>query len=139
MGATGVAGHALTLDPVAVGALVLAAGAASKLPDKLEGGLIPHRTLTHSAPVAAALLIAGVIAAAQAAMLPVTLAVVGIVAGYWLHLAADACTPHGIPGWPVRERLWLLPRSSRIVTGSRREATFVFFWCVGCLCVLAFT
>ena len=43
--------------------------------------------------------------------------------GYMSHLAADACTRTGIPGWPNRpqRRLFLLPPSLRFVTGSVAE------------------
>ena len=43
--------------------------------------------------------------------------------GYMSHLAADACTRTGIPGWPnnSQDRLFLLPVKWRITTGSSVE------------------
>ena len=43
--------------------------------------------------------------------------------GYASHLAGDACTRTGIPGWPNRpdRRLFLLPGPLRLVTGSSAE------------------
>ena len=43
--------------------------------------------------------------------------------GYLAHIAADACTPGGVPVFaPLsRRRHWLLPRPARIPTGSLRE------------------
>ncbi len=41
--------------------------------------------------------------------------------GYASHLLADACTPSGIPLWPLGQRLHLLPPLWRIRTGSAAE------------------
>lgn len=132
VGCGALAAHALNLEPAGYAALVGAAFVTSKLPDRLECGFIPHRTVTHSAPVAIAFAVAGAVGAVQTGAVLATLVVCGLVAGYWLHLAADACTPHGIPGWPVCERVWILPRDHRIATGSRRESGFVALWIIAC-------
>jgi membrane-bound metal-dependent hydrolase YbcI (DUF457 family) len=184
-GATGVARHALTLDPVAVGALVIAAGVTSKLPDKLGArpgvtlrrGLrwLEHRRSSHWPETCAAFVVAtGLLIGSRFGGSVGLVAAFGVAAGYGLHLLADSATPHGIPLGPLLRvvfrlvlrqvpedrmparyrKCWVkqrarklrrpwnvhcVPATLRIVTGSRREGTFVFFWGVGCLCVLAFT
>ena len=47
--------------------------------------------------------------------------------GYASHLAGDACTRTGIPGWPNRtdRRLYLLPPGRRLVTGSFHEEILI--------------
>ena len=47
----------------------------------------------------------------------------GLAIGYLAHVAADACTPGGVPLLAplTRRRWWLLPRRIRIPTGSLRE------------------
>ena len=47
----------------------------------------------------------------------------GVAIGYGAHVAADACTPSGVPFFaPLSgQRWWLLPPIARIPTGSVRE------------------
>lgn len=78
-----------------------------------------HRALLHS-PV-------GLLAFA-AMCVPVALwwgamPAIALWLGYASHLAGDACTRTGIPGWPNRgdRRIYLLPQSARLVTGSNAE------------------
>jgi membrane-bound metal-dependent hydrolase YbcI (DUF457 family) len=97
------------------------AWATSRLPDQLElHGLVPHRTYTHT-PLLLLPLIAAVIATATFAGPVVLMVVAGVAIGYAAHLAADACTAHGLPGWPVLERVWLLPPHTRVRTGTWTE------------------
>jgi hypothetical protein len=50
-------------------------------------------------------------------------AAAGVAIGYGVHLAADPCTPSGVPLWAPfsGRRHWLLPARARINTGSARE------------------
>jgi membrane-bound metal-dependent hydrolase YbcI (DUF457 family) len=77
--------------------------------------LLGHRGFTHS------LLAAGLVAFAGSLVSEAFGA--GIAIGYLAHIAADACTPSGVPLLaPLsRRRCWLLPRRGRIPTGSLRE------------------
>jgi membrane-bound metal-dependent hydrolase YbcI (DUF457 family) len=102
--------------------LVRVAGWLARMPVRVLV-LLPHRGVTHS-------LFAGAVAAALAGAL-VSLAApalanpagAGMAIGYGAHIAADACTPGGVPLWaPLStRRRWLLPMRARIRTGSLRE------------------
>ncbi len=85
--------------------------------------VLGHRGLTHS--LAAAAVAAVVCWALAARIVPATALAVGagIAIGYGAHVAADACTPSGVPLFaPLSgRRWWLLPRPGRIPTGSARE------------------
>ncbi|MDA0182898.1 metal-dependent hydrolase [Solirubrobacter phytolaccae] len=85
--------------------------------------LLGHRGLTHSllavaAGAAAAFALASLLVPSVASA-----AAAGVGIGYLAHVAADACTPSGVPLLaPLsRHRHHLLPRSARIPTGSLRE------------------
>jgi membrane-bound metal-dependent hydrolase YbcI (DUF457 family) len=85
--------------------------------------LLPHRGFTHSMPACA---LAAVLSALAASLVDPDLAVAttaGVAVGYGAHVAADACTPSGVPLWAPfsRRRRWLLPARARIRTGSARE------------------
>jgi len=58
--------------------------------------------------------------------------------GYGSHLAADACTKSGIPGWPNnrRKRLHLLSTDFRFVTGSPAEDVLLPLLAVSALWLL---
>lgn len=58
--------------------------------------------------------------------------------GYASHLAGDACTKSGIPGWPNRphQRLYLLPARWRFTTGSDSEEALVPLLAVAVLFLL---
>lgn len=103
--------------------LIATAYLASRLPDRLEV-LVPHRSVTHWALTAAALT-AAVAVGLGIALGPVVALVAGagFAVGYGGHIAADACTPHGVPALaPFYPRpVWLLPRALRVRTGSWRE------------------
>ena len=77
--------------------------------------LLGHRGITHS-------LVAGAVVAFAASWLSREFAA-GLAIGYLAHVAADACTPGGVPLLAplTRRRWWLLPRRIRIPTGSLRE------------------
>lgn len=78
-----------------------------------------HRTLLHS-PAGLAAFGALCVPAGLLWGLPLALA---LFLGYASHLAGDACTRTGIPGWPNRpdRRMHLLPARLRFVTGSLAE------------------
>jgi len=78
-----------------------------------------HRALLHS-PIG--LLAFGGLCVPVGLLWGVPLAL-ALFLGYASHLAGDACTRTGIPGWPNRpdRRLHLLPASFRLVTGSLAE------------------
>jgi membrane-bound metal-dependent hydrolase YbcI (DUF457 family) len=101
------------------------AGTVVRLPLRF-GPLLRHRGVTHSllAWVAASLLV-GLIASLAGAAVGV-LAGSGFALGYGTHIAADACTTHGVRPWiPFRRRrLWLLPAQLRIKTSSPGELGF---------------
>ena len=77
--------------------------------------LLGHRGITHS-------LVACAVVAFAASLLSREFAA-GLAIGYLAHVAADACTPGGVPLLAplTRRRWWLLPRRIRIPTGSWRE------------------
>lgn len=58
--------------------------------------------------------------------------------GYASHLAGDACTRTGIPGWPNRpdRKIFLLPPRFRLVTGSPAEERMVPLFAVAVLLLL---
>ncbi len=78
-----------------------------------------HRGLLHS-PLGLCLAAMG---ALLLALFGYGLPALALWLGYGSHLAADACTKTGIPGWPNRpeRRLYLLPLGWRFVTGSTAE------------------
>ena len=101
---------------------VRALGALARLPLRALV-LLPHRGPTHSpAGGALAAALAGLLVARVAPGLAVA-AAAGIAVGWLAHVAADACTPGGVPlHWPLsRRRRWLVPPRARIPTGSLRE------------------
>jgi inner membrane protein len=77
--------------------------------------LLGHRGLTHSLVVAVGVAALGRLAAPALGA--------GLAVGYLAHLAADACTPSGVPLLAplTSRRFHLLPRRARIPTGSLRE------------------
>jgi membrane-bound metal-dependent hydrolase YbcI (DUF457 family) len=103
-------------------ALVRLAGTLARLPVRLLA-LLPHRGLTHSLLACAlATLLSGVLVSlAVPSLAPATAA--GAAIGYGSHVAADACTPSGVPAWAPfsRRRTWLLPARARIRTGGAGE------------------
>jgi membrane-bound metal-dependent hydrolase YbcI (DUF457 family) len=98
------------------------AGMALRLPVRVLS-LLPHRGPTHS--VLACVLVTVLCGIAVRLVDPglALAAAVGLVIGYGGHLAADACTPSGVPLWAplLGSRRWLLPARARITTGSARE------------------
>jgi membrane-bound metal-dependent hydrolase YbcI (DUF457 family) len=97
-------------------------GALARLPLVAFALISRHRGITHS--LAACLLLAGLAAAATAALGSFAAAVAGGLAlGYVGHVAADACTPSGVELWrPFSSRaVWLVPAVARVRTGSARE------------------
>lgn len=77
--------------------------------------LLGHRGLTHS--------LVAVTGVAAAGWLLAPALGAGLALGYGAHIAADACTPSGVPLLAplTGRRWWLLPRRGRIPTGSLRE------------------
>lgn len=136
-------GYVAGIGLPATGVLAVAALAGSRLPDDLEGGILPHRGVTHRIWFVA--LIAGVVWLAitllwawlqpqigelgtslgQFAPVLAVLIAGGIAVGYAMHLVADMCTIHGLDvghkknGKP--RRVHLLPEPLRIRTGSLTE------------------
>lgn len=77
--------------------------------------VIGHRGLTHS-------LLAVIAGLAGLAMLGMGHLAAPLVIGYLSHLAADACTPSGVPLlWPMKKRFSL----SLVETGSWQEVVLV--------------
>jgi membrane-bound metal-dependent hydrolase YbcI (DUF457 family) len=102
--------------------LVALAGALARLPVRLLA-LLPHRGLTYSLLACAlATLLCGLLVWCADPGLAIATAV-GAAIAYATHLAADACTPSGVPAWAPfsRRRTWLLPARARIRTGSTGE------------------
>jgi membrane-bound metal-dependent hydrolase YbcI (DUF457 family) len=102
--------------------LLALAGWIVRLPVRLLS-LLPHRGLTHSVPACAlATLLCGLLVSLAQPRLALA-AAAGAAIGYGTHVAADACTPAGVPAWaPLsRRHTWLLPARARIRTGSPRE------------------
>lgn len=103
-------------------ALVRLAGMLLRLPVRVLT-LLPHRGPTHSllACALATVLTGFVVGLVDPGL--ASAAAVGAAIGYGAHLAADACTPSGVPVWSPfsRRRQWLLPARARIRTGSPRE------------------
>lgn len=131
---------------VVTGGLAVAAYAGSRLPDKLEGGILSHRGPTHrlwmglvvGAAVAYGVtrlwhwkwFVDNVLAGPRAvglhtdALLHVGTAVAivvgaGVALGYIMHLLADMCTIHGLD--VSGRRVHLLPHGLRIRTGGAPE------------------
>jgi membrane-bound metal-dependent hydrolase YbcI (DUF457 family) len=105
----------------------LAVGAL-RLPMAMFARVGRHRGATHwlLSGAAATLVLA---AAARAIWAPLAIPVaIGIGCGYWGHLLADACTPHGAPllGPLHARRVHLLPAGRRIVTGARGDLLLMF-------------
>jgi membrane-bound metal-dependent hydrolase YbcI (DUF457 family) len=85
--------------------------------------LLPHRGFTHSALACA---LAALLSALATRLVDPDLALAataGVAIGYGSHVAADACTPSGVPLWAPfsPRRRWMLPAPVRIRTGSPRE------------------
>jgi membrane-bound metal-dependent hydrolase YbcI (DUF457 family) len=102
--------------------LVRVAGMLLRLPVRLAM-LLPHRGPTHSVLACAlATALTGVVAGLVDPDLAPA-AATGIAIGSGAHIAADACTPSGVPMWAPfsRRRRWLLPPGARIRTGGPRE------------------
>ena len=102
--------------------LLWLAGLVLRLPVRLLT-LLPHRGPTHS--VLACVLVTVLCGVAMRLVDPALApaAAAGVAIGYGAHLAADACTPSGVPLWAPfsGRRRWLLPARARIKTGSARE------------------
>ncbi len=102
--------------------LVWLAGMLLRLPVRLAT-LLPHRGPTHSVLACA---LATALTGVVAWLIHPDLALAasgGTAIGYGAHIAADACTPSGVPVWAPfsRRRRWLLPARARIPTGGLRE------------------
>jgi membrane-bound metal-dependent hydrolase YbcI (DUF457 family) len=101
----------------------LAAGLAGRLlrlPMTIFAALATHRGATHWLLTGAALTVALALAA-RALWPPLAPPVaIGVGCGYWAHLLADACTPHGAPllGPLSTRRVHLLPPRQRVATGG---------------------
>lgn len=99
---------------------------ASKLPDQLEMGVLPHRGPTHwlivSPLVAFAVGLSAYMISWTQALSPWIMA--GVFVGYLMHLAADSCTVSGVPLFgPFSQRdRFLVPKGLRTVTESPRRA-----------------
>jgi membrane-bound metal-dependent hydrolase YbcI (DUF457 family) len=102
--------------------LARAAGTVVRLPLRVLV-LLPHRGITHSvfAAALAAVLTGGLVSLVSPSY--ARSAAAGMAIGYLAHIAADACTPSGVPLLsPLsRRRRHLLPGLARIPTGSLRE------------------
>ena len=99
-----------------------ALGLAARLPLVAFALVARHRGITHSL-LACTLLGAVAVVLGIALPPPGILLTGGLVVGYSAHVLADGCTPHGVRLWAPfsRRRVWLVPRRTRIPTGSQRE------------------
>ena len=102
--------------------LLWLAGLLLRLPLRLLC-LLPHRGPTHSALACTLVTVACAVAMRLVDPALAPAAAGGVAVGYGAHLAADACTPSGVPLWAPfsGRRRWLLPARARIKTGSARE------------------
>lgn len=130
--------------PLATGVVVVAAGAATaKLPDVDLKLPVHHRGITHTLLVCALLTLAVAIGLGLYRVTApyASAAALGVLVGYGMHLAADACTPHGVPIFlPFSRRdVHLLPRLLRITTGSWAEGLVVILFTAGALLLIAST
>lgn len=111
-----------TPSPTQGAVLVGCSFVTSRLPDRLEMGVLPHRGPTHW------LLTAGLVIACLTFAASLTVdtrpfagtVMAGVACGYLMHLAADMCTITGVPlygPFSGRDR-HLLPRGHRFVTGQ---------------------
>jgi membrane-bound metal-dependent hydrolase YbcI (DUF457 family) len=102
--------------------LLWLAGLALRLPVRLLC-LLPHRGPTHSVLACVLVTVLCGVAVRLVDRAVARAAAAGLAIGYGGHLAADACTPSGVPLWaPLSgRRRWLLPSGARIKTGSARE------------------
>jgi len=102
--------------------LLWLAGLLLRLPVRLLT-LLPHRGFTHSVLACGLAALLSALAASLVDPDVAVAAIVGVAIGYGSHVAADACTPSGVPLWAPfsRRRRWLLPAPARIRTGSARE------------------
>lgn len=138
-----VVGYATGLGWPATGVLTVAALAGSRLPDDLEGGILPHRWITHRiwfvAVIAAVVWLAimglwrldwfevNVLSYGRDHDIPVdwlgmllgVLITGGITIGCGMHLVADMCTIHGLD--VCGKRVHLLPKPLRIRTDGIAE------------------
>jgi hypothetical protein len=128
------------LSPTATG-LFVAAFVGSRWPDTFEGvfrvggrqyRLLPHRgPVTHGPFVVWAWVLLLALAAQHFDHHWVTVTAVGLSIGIVMHLVGDGCTPHGLPGWPFRFDVHLLPRVLRFETGGMVEkAVYAGLWLV---------
>ena len=95
--------------------------------------LLGHRGLTHSLLATAAVTAAGFALVSLVVPSVAEEVAAGLAIGYLAHVAADACTPGGVPLLaPLsRRRHHLLPRPARIPTGSWRELAVAAVLTVG--------
>lgn len=136
-------GYATGIGWPATGVLAVAALAGSRLPDDLEGGILPHRGITHRiwfvgvVATVVWLAIMGLwrldwfqtnvlsygrksgIAVDQLGVLLAFLLAGGLALGYAMHLVADMCTIHGLD--VGGKRVHLLPKKMRIRTNGVPE------------------
>lgn len=121
--------------PMQGAVLVGCSFATSRLPDRLEFGVLPHRGPTHWLLTAGLVIVVLTLAASLTVdTRPFAGTVMaGVACGYLMHLAADCCTVSGVPlygPFSGRDR-HLLPRGHRFVTGKAGDKLLAF------LCVAA--
>ena len=107
--------------------LVLGAlGMLLRVPLLVFGAVSTHRGTAHS--LLACALTAAIVGAVVWLFDPLAGAIAGcgVALGYGAHLAADACTPGGVPALAPFScrRTWLLPAALRVRTGGFGELTF---------------
>lgn len=132
--------RALELGPLETGGLIGAAYASSRWPDRMEGGILPHRGPTHQ--ILMPFVVAAALGAAVWALIVYGLPAVpsnlpdlsryaltaaavaggGVAVGYGAHLLADMCTRSGLE--VGQRRVHLLPRPLRVRTGATSERIF---------------